>query len=116
MENGKFELRIVFKGFDSSEALKDYAHKRLSKVTKHLHQMTHCDLVLSIEKTQHVAEAHLVTGDLDAKGEARAENMYAAIDELSDKLMHQTRKHKEKITDHSGMGHHNSDGQAPEEV
>jgi putative sigma-54 modulation protein len=115
MENGKFELRIAFKGFDSSEPLKEYANKRLSKVTKHLHQMTHCALVLSIEKTQHIAEGHLVTGDLDAKAEARAENMYAALDELSDKLMHQTRKFKEKTTNHAGKGHHNSDGLPPTE-
>jgi putative sigma-54 modulation protein len=106
VETSKIEIRVTFKGLDSSDAVKEYAEKRVVKVAKHLHSLSHCDLVFMIEKNDHIAQAHLVSSDFEAKAEARAENMYAAIDALSDKLVQQTRKHKEKSTNKSVRGHH----------
>lgn len=106
MESSKIETRVTFKGLNSSDAVKEYAEKRVSKLAKHLHNLTHCDLVFLIEKNDHIAQAHVVSGEFEAKAEARAENMYAAIDSLADKLVQQTRKHKEKITNHQAQPHH----------
>jgi putative sigma-54 modulation protein len=106
VETSKIETTVTFKNLDSSDAVKEYADKRVSKIAKHLHQLTSCDFFFSIEKTSHVAEVHVVSGEFEAKAEARAENMYAAIDELVDKLVQQTRKYKEKLTDHSRKPHH----------
>lgn len=106
MESSKIETRVTFKNLKSSDAVKEYAEKRVSKIAKHLHQMTVCEFFFSVEKTSHIAEAHVISGEFEAKGEARAENMYAAIDELTDKLVQQTRKYKEKLTDHSRKPHH----------
>lgn len=113
MESSKIETRVTFKnGLKSSDHVKEYAEKRVSKVAKHLHQLTVCDFFFSVEKTDHVAEAHIVSGEFEAKGEARAENMYAAIDELTDKLVQQTRKYKEKLTNHSRKPHHGGTNEA----
>ncbi len=106
METSKIETTVTFKNLDSSDAVREYADKRVAKIAKHLHQLTSCDFFFSIEKTSHVAEAHVVSGEFEAKAEARAENMYAAIDELVDKLVQQTRKYKEKLTDHARKPHH----------
>ena len=107
METSKIETRVTFKnGLKSSDHVKEYAEKKVSKIAKHLHQLTVCDFFFSVEKTQHIAEAHVVSGEFEAKAEASAENMYAAIDELTDRLVQQTRKYKEKLTNHSRKPHH----------
>lgn len=109
ISDAKLQITTTFRGMDSSEALKEYATKKASKVVKHMHHMSTCSFVFSIEKSDHVAEVFMTSGDFEAKAVARAETMYAAIDEVTDKLLNQTRKHKERSGDHSGSPHHNHD-------
>lgn len=117
MESSKIETRVTFRnGLTSSEHVKDYADKRIAKIAKHLHQLTVCEFFFAVEKLNHIAEAHVVSGEFEAKAEARADNMYAAIDEVVDKLVHQTRKYKEKLTDHARKPHHGGTNELPPET
>lgn len=96
----KLNVTVAFKGMDSSDAMKDYANKRVSKLAKHMHHLTNCHFTFLNENHNNIAELHIVSGDFEAKAEARHENMYAAIDEVTDKALQQSRKHKEKATNH----------------
>jgi putative sigma-54 modulation protein len=91
---------VVFKGIDSSEAIKDYATKKASKLSKHLHEVTNCHFTFMHERNECVSQLHIVAGDFEAKAEARGETLFAAIDEVTEKALHQSRKHKEKATDY----------------
>ena len=93
-------VTMVFKGLDSSDAVKDYATKRAAKLSKHLHEMAKCHFTFMNERNQSYAQLHIVAGDFEAKAEARGETFFAAIDDVTDKALHQSRKHKEKATDH----------------
>ena len=93
-------VTFVFKGLDSSDSVKEYATKRVTKISKHLHEMTNCHFTFMNERNKSVAQLHIVAGDFEAKAEARGETFFAAIDDVTDKALHQSRKHKEKITDH----------------
>jgi putative sigma-54 modulation protein len=104
--DAKLQVTTTFKGMDSTDSIKEYAAKKANKVIKHLNHMTTCSFVFSLEKTNHVAEVFMSSGDFEAKAVSKAETMYAAIDEVTDKLLNQTRKHKEKARDHSGEAHH----------
>ena len=105
----QLQVQTVFKGMDGSDAIKDYASKKAAKIVKHTNHVVNCHYVFSIEKTVHIAQLHLVSGDFDAKAEGRAETMYAAIDEVTDKLIQQARKFNEKLKDHTGKPHHNQE-------
>ncbi len=107
MTSSKMNIQIAFKGLDASDAVRDYATKRVSKLEKLLHEVTNCHFVFSIEKVEHIAQLHVNSKDLDVRAESRAETMYAAIDEVTDKILNQTRKFKEKHTNHAGKPHHN---------
>jgi putative sigma-54 modulation protein len=109
INSSKMNIQVVFKGMDSSDAVREYAEKRASKIVKHVHDVTNCHFVFFIEREDHVTQLHVVSGDFEARAEARAENMYAAIDEATDKIVHQTRKFKEKVTSHAGRPHHNQE-------
>lgn len=107
ISDAKLQVTTTFKGMDSSDSIKEYAVKKAHKVIKLLHHMSECSFVFSIEKNVHIAEVFMSSGDFEAKAVSRSETMYAAIDEVTDKLLNQTRKHKEKAGDHSGNPHHN---------
>ena len=91
--------------------LHDYVNNKMEKLERHFDHVTDIHVVLSVEKLRHKAEAtmHVSGGTLYA--DAVQEDMYAAIDSLTDKLDRQVKKHKEKLTDH-----HRSEGSIAKEL
>ncbi|WP_330927377.1 ribosome hibernation-promoting factor, HPF/YfiA family [Candidatus Sororendozoicomonas aggregata] len=79
-----------------TEALRDYVTKKLERLGAHFDCITNVQVTLSVEKLVHKAEAILHTRGADINAAAESEDMYAAIDQLSDKLDRQLVKHKEK--------------------
>jgi putative sigma-54 modulation protein len=80
--------------------LRSYVDDKFERLERHFDQVTDVHVVLSVEKLRHTAEAtiHISGGKLFADN--TEEDMYAAIDGLTDKLDRQIKKHKEKVTDH----------------
>ena len=82
-----------------TEALHDYVAKKLERLDAHFDHITNVQVTLSVEKLVHKAEATLHTRGADINATAEHEDMYAAIDQLSDRLDRQLVKHKEKNLD-----------------
>ena len=95
-------MRIEINGhqIDVTPALRDYVLARLDKLERHSDQLLDGHVILSVEKLVQKAEATLNLAGRSLHAEATAEDMYAAIDLLADKLDRQVLKHKEKVTDH----------------
>ena len=79
-----------------TEALHDYVTKKLERLDAHFDHITNVQVTLSVEKLIHKAEAILHTRGADINATAEHEDMYASIDQLSDRLDRQLVKHKEK--------------------
>lgn len=94
------QLNLTGHHVEVTPALRDYVSNKLNRIEKHFDHVTDIHCILTVEKLQHKAEAtvHVSGGTLFA--DAIEQDMYAAIDSLSDKLARQIRKHKEKLTDH----------------
>ena len=94
------QLNLTGHHVEVTPALRDYVSNKLERIEKHFDNVTDVHCILTVEKLQHKAEAtvHVSGGTIFA--DAREQDMYAAIDSLSDKLARQIRKHKEKLTDH----------------
>ncbi|MCW9023602.1 MAG: ribosome-associated translation inhibitor RaiA [Gammaproteobacteria bacterium] len=99
------QLNITGHHLEVTEPLHDYVTNKLERVERHFDHVTNVHVILSVEKLRQKAEAtiHISGGNLFANAED--ENMYAAIDAMTDKLDRQIKKHKEKVTDH-----HRADG------
>jgi putative sigma-54 modulation protein len=78
-------------------------------VESHFDKITNVQVIMKVEKLQQKVEATLQIPGGEVVANAEHEDMYAAIDEVTDKIIHQTRKHKERVTDHSGRPHHGQD-------
>ena len=90
-------------------ALREYVLTKLDRVTRHFDQVVDITVLLSIEKLNEKelrqrAEVNLHVKGRDIFVEQCSEDMYAAIDQLMDKLDRQVCRHKDKVQDH----HHTS--------
>jgi putative sigma-54 modulation protein len=95
------QIQIVGKQVDVTQPIHDYVNAKLERITRHFDQLTDLHVVLTVEKLKHHAEATLRTNQQKTlHAEADGQDLYAAIDVLADRLDHQVRKHKEKLTDH----------------
>lgn len=89
---------------DITPALRGYVNSKFGKLERHFDQVSSVHVVLSVEKMVHKAEANIHVSGGDLFADAKAENMYAAIDALIDKLDRQIIKHKEKQTNYHRHG------------
>ena len=84
---------------DLTDALRDYVTSKLSRLEKHFDSITTTEVTLTVEKLRQKAEATVRVSGADLFAQCESEDMYAAIDLLTDKLDRQIIKHKEKLRD-----------------
>ncbi len=97
------QLDITFKNIDSTDALKEYASKRLSKLDKYVDKPSEIHVVLSVEKRRHIADVTLSADGVAINAVEITEDLYSAIDMVMDKLERQVKKHKEKLQGKKGQ-------------
>ena len=83
-----------------TKSLRDYITNKLSRLERHFDQVTNVDVILSVEKLRHKAEATIPVNGSNIFANAEDQDMYVSIDALVDKLDRQILKRKEKVTNH----------------
>jgi putative sigma-54 modulation protein len=79
-----------------TSALRDYVDEKFTRLQRHYDQITNADVTLTVEKLVQKAEASIHVSGANLFALSESEDMYAAIDLLTDKLDRQLIKHKEK--------------------
>ena len=94
------QMTISGHHLDITDPIRDYVTNKLSKLERHSEAITSMAVILTVDKLLQKAEAtvHVTGGELFANAEH--DDLYAAIDALSDKLDRQLIKHKEKHRGH----------------
>ena len=94
-------ISINFRNINASDALRTHVHEKFDKLDKMLDAPADAHVVLSVEKLRNIAEINLTSDRIKIHAKEEAENnMYAAIDTLSDKVKIQIRKVKDKQRRH----------------
>lgn len=94
------QLNINGRHIEVTTAIHDYIHEKFGRISRHFDQVLNIDVILEVQKLEHKAEASLHVSGNHIFAEASSNDMYIAIDALTDKLDRQLLKHKEKIKDH----------------
>lgn len=104
-------MKIIISGkqLKVTDAIRKYAEEKINKISKYSDAITEVDVVLAVEDTKSEGSVHKADGLVFASGtkikiEAENKDLYAAIDELSDRLERQVRKYKEKQKDYNKKG------------
>ena len=93
-------LQISGHHLEVTPAIHDYVTGKLERVTRHFDSVIDVNVILSVDKLKQKAEVTVHLSGKDVHVEAIEEDLYAAIDVLSDKLDRQIQKHKQKLQDH----------------
>ncbi len=83
-----------------TDSLSDYVGQKFERLERHFDNVVDVHVILTVEKLRQKAEATMQLSGARLFADAVADDMYAAIDGLTDKLDRQLKKHKEKLTDH----------------
>jgi ribosome hibernation promoting factor len=94
-------LNITGHHLEVTPALRDYVAGKLDRVIRHFDYVTNVSVILSVEKLKQKAEVTVHVRGKDIFVEAHDGDLYAAIDNLVDKLDRQVVKYKERVNDHS---------------
>jgi putative sigma-54 modulation protein len=93
-------LQLTGHHLEITPSIRGYVTSKLERITRHFDNVIDVNVILSVDKLQQRIEANVHVRGRDIFCESIDENMYAAIDNLVDKLDRQIIKHKEKIVDH----------------
>lgn len=95
------QINLTGHHVDITPALRDYVTNKFQKIQRYFSNITNVHVILSVDKKfQQKAEARLHLARAEVFAESEADDMYAAIDLLIDKLDRQVLKHKEKMKQH----------------
>ncbi|HET7569895.1 MAG TPA: ribosome-associated translation inhibitor RaiA [Gammaproteobacteria bacterium] len=98
------EMSLTGHHVDISPSLRSYVDNKVERLERHFDHATDIHVILSVEKLRHKAEARMNLPGDELFADAVEEDMYAAIDQLVDKLDRQVKTFKEKKTNHHPHG------------
>jgi putative sigma-54 modulation protein len=112
-KGGSMNLTISGHHLEVTPALREYVMTKLERVTRHFDQVVDVNVILSVEKQKEKERRQKAEVNLHVKGkdifvENAHEDLYAAIDQLMDRLDRQVCRHKERTQDHNheSIKHH----------
>ncbi|WP_119155193.1 ribosome hibernation-promoting factor, HPF/YfiA family [Caldimonas tepidiphila] len=98
-------LTISGNHLDVSPALREYVLTKLDKVTRHFDQVVDISVRLSVDNLKEKERRQRAGATVHVKGkdifiEETHEDLYAAIDQLADRLDRQVMRYKTRVQDH----------------
>jgi putative sigma-54 modulation protein len=96
-------MNLIIQGhhLEVTPALRDYVSGKLERIRRHFDHVIEADVLLAVDKLQHKAEVTLRVRGNSMHAEAIDGDMYAAIDNLMDKLDRQVLRHKDRVKNHA---------------
>ena len=91
------QLQVTFRHVEPSEAIKEYAREKISKIQKFLDGSMEAGITLSVEKHRHEADVVIIAKGFKIHGKEITGDLYSAIDLVIDKLEAQVKKYREKL-------------------
>ncbi len=101
-------LTISGHHLEVTPALREYVRTKLDRVTRHFDQVVDVNVLLTVEKLKEKERRQRAEVTLRVKGrdifvEQSHEDLYAAIDQLMDKLDRQVCRHKDRVQEHQHL-------------
>ena len=98
-------LTISGHHLDVTPALRSYVTSKLDRITRHFDQVVDVKVLLTVENLREKqgrkrAECNVHVKGSDMFAESSHADMYAAVDELVDKLDRQVVRHKDRLQSH----------------
>jgi len=98
-------LTISGHHLDVTPSLRNYVTTKLDRITRHFDRVVDVKVILTVEKQKEKERRQRAECSIHVKGndmfaESSHADLYAAVDELMDKLDRQVVRHKDRLQDH----------------
>jgi putative sigma-54 modulation protein len=98
-------LTISGHHLEVTPALRNYVTTKLDRIARHFDQLVDIKVLLTVEKMKEKERRQRAECKIHVKGndmfaESAHEDLYAALDQLVDKLDRQVGRHKKRVQDH----------------
>ncbi|HXW84004.1 MAG TPA: ribosome-associated translation inhibitor RaiA [Candidatus Binataceae bacterium] len=90
-------VTVTFRHVDPTDAIRDYAQRKLAPLGKFLKRPCDAHLILSVDKYRQHGEVTVKSGRLSVTAEEETKDLYSVIDLLADKVGKQLKRHIEKM-------------------
>ena len=90
-------LHLTGHHVEITPAIRDYVTSKLARISRHFDQVIDVNVIMTVEKLDQKIEANVHLSGKDIHVQSSEEDMYAAIDNLIDKLDRQVLRHKERF-------------------
>nr|VFK18261.1 MAG: putative sigma-54 modulation protein [Candidatus Kentron sp. LPFa] len=110
------QINLTGQNIEITQALRDHIDNKFARLERRYDYIARAHVVLGVEKLRQKAEATIYMSRGNLHAEAEAEDMYASIDGLMDKLDRQIKRYKEKRTNHHKDRHSDAGVKIDEEI
>ncbi|MGE5894693.1 MAG: ribosome hibernation-promoting factor, HPF/YfiA family [bacterium] len=92
-------MNIIINGkhLDITPAIRNYSEEKVKKFERFVPNISEAVVTLSVEKYRHKAEVLLRVNGIMIQAESITQEIYSAIDEVTEKLERQIKKYKDKL-------------------
>jgi putative sigma-54 modulation protein len=87
------EVAVTFRHVEPTPAIRAYATRKLSHLTRFLKRPCLVHLILTVDKYRHRGEITVKSGYLAAAAQEETKDLYSVIDLLTDKVERQLKNH-----------------------
>jgi|UniRef100_A0A7V3PTR7 putative sigma-54 modulation protein len=105
------ELTITGRHFEVTPHLREYVEKKIKKITRYDHQILEGEIILFQDRAFDVAEGKIHSGHFLVTAIGHGKDMYEAVNDLTDKIIVQLEKHREKAQARRRHAHPEKPGQ-----
>jgi putative sigma-54 modulation protein len=93
-------LHLTGRHVEITAAIRDYVVGKLDRINRHFEHVIDVNVIMTVQKLDQRIEANVHLSGKDIHVQCNDGDMYAAIDQLMDKLDRQVVRHKDKVQDH----------------
>jgi len=90
------QIAVTFRHQEPEEGIKDYVREKVEKLEKYLGNPREIHVVLSSEKFRQMAEITILSDGATLNSEGKGGDLYAAIDQMVEKIERQVRERRGK--------------------
>lgn len=98
--NEAYDIHITGRHISVTDAMKDYALDKISKIDRFINRIIDVDVIMDIQRYDHKVEIIMKVGNMTILSKAVTNDMYASIDKSVNKLEQQLLRYKDRVTHH----------------
>lgn len=96
------EANFTFRNTEATEALRNHAVEKLTKLDKYLSKPVSAHVIFKVEGFRHIVEVAFLSNGMRFFGKGESNDMYTSTDDAVSRIEHQLRKSKERLKGHKG--------------